>query len=298
MASSRTQAAASLDGAGPPALGRISARTGTPVPATLAALAVATVTTLAAFAVAGGDNSRYFSAALTLSIALLVLANLIVFPALVRLRRSHPDQPRGFRIPGGPAGALAASALATAWSAVALAAALWPGLGTADPDAHLPEGFAGQRLAFTLTEVVPLAAVLVAAFLLARPGRARSSGADAVAHEPGDLGDHGGGAEDAAVAEAAGGDQAGVRPGLGDGGAVRPAGLGVLAVVDQQQRRGGDLAGHGGHVKGRHGDADPALDPGHHAGPDPLAEAEAAGEGPGVGQRVGHGGDEGQAADG
>ena len=57
-----TQAAASLDGAGPHALGRISARTGTPVPATLAGGPVATATTLAAFAVAGGDNSRYLSA--------------------------------------------------------------------------------------------------------------------------------------------------------------------------------------------------------------------------------------------
>jgi glutamate:GABA antiporter len=301
MASSRTQAAASLDGAGPPALGRIAARTGTPVPATLAVLAVATATTLAAFAVSGGSNSRYFSAALTLSVALLALANLIVFPALVRLRRSHPDRPRAFRVPGGPAGALAASALATGWSAVALAAALWPGLGTGDPDAHLPDGFAGQRLAFTLTELLPLAAVLAAAFLLTRGGRRREpawSAADAVAHEPGDLGHHRGGAEDPAVAEAGGGDQPGVGPGLGDGRAVRPAGLGVLAVVDEQQRRGGDLVGHGGHVKGGHGGADPALDPGHQAGADPLAEAEAAGEGPGVGQRVGHGGDERQAADG
>ncbi|MDP9209164.1 MAG: hypothetical protein M3O65_11830, partial [Actinomycetota bacterium] len=48
-----------------------------------------------------------------------------------------------------------------------------PGLGTATPDAHLPEGFAGQRLAFTLAELVPLALVLVAAFLLARPARHR-----------------------------------------------------------------------------------------------------------------------------
>jgi arginine/lysine/ornithine decarboxylase/amino acid transporter len=172
MASARTQAAASLDGVGPPGLGRVSARTGTPVAATLASGLVATVTTLAAFAVAGDDNSRYFSAALTLAISLLALANLVVFPSLVRLRRTHPDRPRSFRVPGGAAGALAASALATGWSAVALAAALWPGLGTGDPDAHLPDGFAGQRLAFTLTGLVPLAAVLVAAVLLVRPGPA------------------------------------------------------------------------------------------------------------------------------
>ena len=171
MASSRTQAAASLDGVGPAVLGRVSARTGTPVAATLAVLAVATVTTLAAFAVAGNDNGRYFSVALTLSIALLALANLLVFPALARLRRAHPHRPRPFRVPGGSAGILAVSALATGWSAFALAAALWPGLGTPEPDAHLPDGFAGQRLAFTLAELVPLALVLAAAFLPARPAR-------------------------------------------------------------------------------------------------------------------------------
>jgi amino acid transporter len=173
MASSRTQAAASLDGVGPPALGRVSARTGTPVAATLAGGLVATVTTLAAFAVAGDDNGRYFSVALTLSISLLALANVVVFPTVVRLRRTHPDRPRAFRVPGGAAGVLAAGVLATGWSAVALAAALWPGLGTADPDLHLPDGFAGQRLAFTLAELVPLAAVLVTAALLVRVGRRR-----------------------------------------------------------------------------------------------------------------------------
>jgi hypothetical protein len=126
-------AAASLDGVGPPALGRVSARTGMPMTATLAGGLVATATTLAAFAVAGDDNSRYLSVALTLSISLLALANLAVFPALVRLRRTHPTQPRAFRVPGGPAGVLAVSVLATGWSAVALAASLWPGLGTGDP---------------------------------------------------------------------------------------------------------------------------------------------------------------------
>jgi multidrug transporter EmrE-like cation transporter len=54
---------------------------------------------------------------------------------------------------------------------LALAAALWPGLGTANPDAHLPDGFVGQRLAFTVAELVPLGLVLLAAFLLARTRR-------------------------------------------------------------------------------------------------------------------------------
>jgi hypothetical protein len=65
----------------------------------------------------------------------------------------------------------AVAALATGWSALALAAALWPGLGTANPDAHLPDGFVGQRLVFTVAELVPLGLVPLAAFLLARTRR-------------------------------------------------------------------------------------------------------------------------------
>jgi hypothetical protein len=67
-----------------------------------------------------------------------------------------------------PAGAALAVPHATVTT---LAAALWPGLGTANPDAHLPDGFVGQRLAFTVAELVPPGPVLLAAFLLARTRR-------------------------------------------------------------------------------------------------------------------------------
>jgi amino acid transporter len=171
IGSSRAQAAASLGGAAPRPLGRISERTGTPVRATIAAGAVATLTTGGAFAVAGDDNAKYFSVVLALSIAVLAVGNLFVFPALVRLRRSHPHVLRPFRVPGGTAGAWMASGLATAWIALAIAAVLWPGLGTSDPDAHLPDGFAGDRLGFVVTELVPLTAVVGAALLFAHLGR-------------------------------------------------------------------------------------------------------------------------------
>jgi glutamate:GABA antiporter len=94
MGASRTQVAAGRDGIGPAALAGVSARTGTPVAATLLGGAVATATTLAAFAVGGDDNARYFSVVLALSISLLNPANLVVLPALIRLRRLHPGQPR------------------------------------------------------------------------------------------------------------------------------------------------------------------------------------------------------------
>jgi selenocysteine lyase/cysteine desulfurase/amino acid transporter len=186
MGASRTHATASRDGIGPASLARVSPR-GIPVAATLVGGLVSTATTLAAFAVAGDDNSRYFSVALSLSISLLILANLVVFPALVRLRRLRPDQPRPFRIPGGLAGAWVASGLATAWSALTLLAVLWPGLTTAAPDAYLPDGFAGDRAGFLVAELVPLAAMVVAAAVLANRGRPQNRPGPA---PPGSRGEH------------------------------------------------------------------------------------------------------------
>jgi amino acid transporter len=181
MSAARAQAVACLDGAAPQALGRFSARTGTPVRILLVSGATATATAATAFAIAGDDADRYFSVVLTLSIALLSLANLAVFPSLVRLRRTHPGTPRPFRVPGGPAGAWAAASLATGWCALALVFALVPGLGTPDPDAALPAGFDGQRLAFTASVLLPLAALVAAAALVARRCRpARTAGCEPV----------------------------------------------------------------------------------------------------------------------
>ena len=74
-----------------------------------------------------------------------MLAYLLVFPAFAVLRRRRPGLPRPFLVPGGRAGAAVVTIAATGWSALAAACLLWPGLGTAHPDAHLPAGFAGQR---------------------------------------------------------------------------------------------------------------------------------------------------------
>ena len=171
IGSSRTQVAASLDGAAPRALGTISARTGTPVRANVVAGVVSTLTASAAFAVAGDSNAKYFSVVLTLSIALLALASLPVFPALVRLRASHPGVHRPFRVPGGPTGAWVASALTTGWCALAFAAILWPGLGTANADTYLPAGFAGDRAGFLFVELVPILTILAGAVAFANLGR-------------------------------------------------------------------------------------------------------------------------------
>lgn len=160
MGAGRAQAAACLEGGGPTVLGRINERTGVPVVMALVSGAAALATMVTAILVTSGDGQRYFSAALTVSIALIVLAYLFIFPAFVRLRYTHPDLERPFRAPGGAAGAWLISLMSTAWSLLAVISLLWPGIGTASPDSALPAGFAGDRLTFEILVFSPLAVIV------------------------------------------------------------------------------------------------------------------------------------------
>ena len=82
MGAGRAQAAACMNGAGPRALGRISARTGVPVVMGLVSGAVSLGAMAASLWITRGDGQKYFLAALTVSIALIVLAPLaVVFAA-------------------------------------------------------------------------------------------------------------------------------------------------------------------------------------------------------------------------
>ena len=160
MGGSRAQAAACLDGAGPKALGRISPRSGVPTRMGLISGAVSLAAVALNLAVTNGDAQKYFSAALTVSIALIVLAYLLIFPAFVRLRYSRPELSRPFRAPGGRSGAWLLSGLATGWSLLAAVCLLWPGFGMSNPDEHLPSGFAGARWEFELLVITPIAVVV------------------------------------------------------------------------------------------------------------------------------------------
>jgi amino acid transporter len=173
MGSSRAQAAACLDGGGPRVLGRISARTGVPIVMALVSGAVTVLTVVANLYLTDGDGERYFAAALTAAIALIVLAYLLIFPAFLALRIRRPDLDRPFRIPGGTAVAVLITVLTFGWSVVAAACLLWPGVGTADPDAALPAAFGRDRLAFELLVLAPIVVVVVVctAYQLATRGR-------------------------------------------------------------------------------------------------------------------------------
>jgi amino acid transporter len=176
MGSGRAQAAACLDGAGPRVLGRISSRSGVPVIMGLVSGAISLLAMSADLAIAGRDNQKYFSAALVVSIALIVLAYLLIFPAFVALRLREPNLNRTFRVPGGVRMAWLVTGLATGWSLLAAVCLLWPGLGTAHPDAALPAGFASQRGQFELLVLTPIAAVVAVTTAYCLATRLRNRG--------------------------------------------------------------------------------------------------------------------------
>jgi amino acid transporter len=178
MGADRAEAVASFDGGGPRVLGRFSARFGTPIGMNLLSGVVATVLMIAAFEITGADSSRYFSAVLGLTISTTTISYLFIFPALIKLRRSHPDVERPYRVPGGTAGAWICSVVPTLWAALATVALIWPGFGVnwfgagGNPNDDLDAlGFSHQRLEYELSQIVPLAVIIVVGIVFYILGR-------------------------------------------------------------------------------------------------------------------------------
>ncbi|MCI2417387.1 APC family permease [Saccharopolyspora sp. K220] len=188
LGESRAQATACADGAGPRFFGVLSEKRGTPVRINVLAGVLATAVMIAALNISGGDSGKYFSAGLNLAISMTMVAYMLLFPTLPVLRRKFPNVPRPFTVPGGRLGGVVASLLTTAIVVYTLAQLVWPGLGvgwfgtTGSPDDSLPTGFEGQRLAYELTQLVPLAAFgltgLAFALIGRRQNRRAASGVD------------------------------------------------------------------------------------------------------------------------
>ncbi|MGW1892775.1 APC family permease [Streptomyces sp. NPDC002004] len=163
MGAHRAQAVACADGAGPAWLGAISEKHGTPVRVNLLSAVLASVLFVVALNLTDGDGEKYFAAGLGLTICTTFISYVITFPSLAVLRRKYPDTPRPYAVPGGRAGVWAVTALATGLVAFTVVVLIWPGFGVGwfgapgSPADSLPRSFHGRRLAYTLSQVVPLA---------------------------------------------------------------------------------------------------------------------------------------------
>jgi glutamate:GABA antiporter len=99
MGSDRSLAVSGYDGAAPRFLGVINARFGTPVRVNIFSGIVATIVFILAQVITGGSTARFFGAVLGVTISTTLISYLLIYPALWKLRLSHPDTPRPFKMP-------------------------------------------------------------------------------------------------------------------------------------------------------------------------------------------------------
>lgn len=103
-----------LDRSVPAVFGHLNRHFGTPDYAFVLMAAVATVLTVVNYALFGG-NEQVFWTIFSLSSIVFMAPYVLMFPALLVLRRRHPEAKRPYRVPGGRAGAWLVVVLAEAF---------------------------------------------------------------------------------------------------------------------------------------------------------------------------------------
>ena len=174
MGADRAQAMAALDGAAPRFMGRFSARFGTPIAVNICSGIASTAVMVLAFAITGGNALKYFTVVLGLVISTTTISYIVIFPTIIKLRLSHPNVQRPYRVPGGMAAAWIVGCLCSLWAIFASIVLVYPGLGVnwfgqhGNPDSSLPSGF--TRSQFELSQAIPLAILLVIGILFYAAG--------------------------------------------------------------------------------------------------------------------------------
>jgi amino acid transporter len=154
MGSDRALAVSCYDGAGPRFLGVISARFGTPVRVNIFSGLVATVIVILAETITSGNAAKYFGAVLGVTISTTLISYLGIYPAVWKLRRSHPNVERPFRMPWMKP----LTVILVLLIVVATIQLIAPGLGDSWFGSNFaPDGWdPSQKWVYLLTEAVPV----------------------------------------------------------------------------------------------------------------------------------------------
>ena len=128
MGADRAMAIGALAGSGPRALGYFSSRFGTPIVVNVLSGVIATVFLVANLLITGGNLKAFFSVVLGLVISTTTFAYVLIFPAIIVLRRRYGTGGRGYRIPGGMAVVTVCAIVCEFFVVAATVFSLWPGV--------------------------------------------------------------------------------------------------------------------------------------------------------------------------
>jgi amino acid transporter len=135
------------------------ARFGTPVRVNVFSGVVATIVVILAQQITSGNAAKYFNAVLGVTISTTLISYLFIYPSLWKLRRSHPDTPRPFKMPWHRP-LIVLLMILVAVAAVQLIA---PGLGKDwfGPDFIPSDWKYSERFTYLWTELIPVLSFIV-----------------------------------------------------------------------------------------------------------------------------------------
>jgi glutamate:GABA antiporter len=169
MGSDRALAVSCYDGSGPRFLGVINAKYGTPVRVNIFSGLVATVFVILAETITSGNAAKYFGAVLGVTISTTLISYLGIYPAVWKLRRSHPNVERPYRMPW----MRTLTAILIILIVIATIQLIAPGLGDSwFGSAYAPDGWdPSQKWTYLLTELIPVLVFVVVGVLFWWLGR-------------------------------------------------------------------------------------------------------------------------------
>jgi glutamate:GABA antiporter len=181
IGSDRIQAAAAYDGAFLGWFGAFNSRFGTPVRVNVMSGVASTIFMIAAqqFGAGGSSPNETFVVVLYISISTTLLSYILIYPTVIKLRKSHPFVHRPYVVPGGNAGLWIATGLSTFFVALGSWVAVFPD--TVEylfgADYNFAESWGVSRLrfeVFTLGTLAVIVAFAVVMYVLGAPVRRRA----------------------------------------------------------------------------------------------------------------------------
>jgi len=128
IGSDRILAVAAYDGAFAPWFGRFNRKLGTPVRVNVLSGVVSSIFMITAVSIFDSGTNATFQVVLFMAISTTLLSYIMIFPAALKLRYTHPEVERPYRLPGGRVGIWGATVLGTFWILLGSFVAVFPGV--------------------------------------------------------------------------------------------------------------------------------------------------------------------------